>query len=322
MERDASSGSPDLALSFSSRAALVVLLALAGSATAASIGLEGPSLDEIEPAAPPAEGPVKVQVECPSASASEPPMALELAFTHTKSWMNVSLAPDSYEVDPSDCRQEPWTRNATLSVGVSKRAPAYLATRLGLEARLETEDGRQTARDEAVVTPAYHPEVDAYFVESNLTVGPEGTAATVYLENRANGDTRFEFELANQTELQRQGLEAIAPSTVVLRSQATGGENTDEIAKLQIRQPEAQDSGAYGARLELRVSSMYAADTELGHTNRTLELDLRVQPPEPVSPPEQQNDTADEQTRASPLPVGLIVPAAIVALGLARHQRD
>lgn len=257
---------------------LAVLVIAAGPGLAASIQLDlGEVPDPVDPTGPAASTTARLEVSCPSSDEGGEPRNVNLSASAGEPWASPTLEPDRFEVPVDQCREAPWEAEPDLTVAVSRDAPAFASTEVQVSAELTTSEANGTASDRVTVTPGYHQNVTAAFEMANVTVDPEdGGTALLRVDNHSNGDTRFEFALANPETVRQVDLKPVVPEPTVLGSTATGAETTGETIPVRVIEPGGNVTEAFATPMEIRVRAFYAGHPSIGSTNRTAAVDLWV----------------------------------------------
>jgi hypothetical protein len=227
-----------------------------------------PGPEEIRPLGPPGQWQCTAEVEW-SGGTSEPvnPTSLTINTANQKSWMNVIISPSSMTFTPPQGDTRTETKDFTVSVSLRQDAPAFVATQLRLVPDLQPGTGEG---QEAVTNPTQIAVTPGYFNLYNVRLdgkiaegGPDSEVTfPMVIENFSNGDTRFEFSVAQEGGTP-EGFQTALPSPLTVRSQATGGENTQGQATFQVFTPFKNGYVNRIASIQLTVDSFYAADTSI-----------------------------------------------------------
>lgn len=163
-------------------------------------------------------------------------------------------------------------------------------------------DGEATFEVEATYVHGYTVEV----VDADVTLRPvidPPAFGTIAIANRANGPTRFDFEVATAAE----GVDTLVPGPLVFESAATGGTYTSGNAIVHFAPAPRIDAPV---DVEVRVSAAYALDPSV---ERPPPATVRFRVLPFVAEP------ADD--RDAPLPLGAAVVGLALAAAWSPHRR-
>jgi hypothetical protein len=184
--------------------------------------------------------------------------------------MNVIIAPNAMTVVPGDTspgEEITKTRQFGVSVSLTQNAPAFVASQLQLQPSTSpAQDQAQNTRDnptQLTVTPGYFNLYNVRLDGKIAEGGPDSSVTyPIVIDNFSNGDTRFEFSLKDSDNVPA-GYQPVTPEPLVVRSQATGGEQTQGQAAFQVFTPFSNGYVNRIASMALIVDSYYAADTSI-----------------------------------------------------------
>lgn len=191
------------------------------------------------------------------------PVGVTINPSGQASWMNVVVSPSSFTVFPPNDGPGERVEPFEVSVSLTADAPAFIQSRLALEPQLETgqdQDPRESGT-EIAVTPGYFNLYNVRLDEKIQEGGPDsGVLFPIQVSNFSNGDTRFDFRLAQEEA--PAGHQAVIPDQLVLRS-VTSGEETRGTANFQVFTPFKNGYVNRIASIQLLVESSYAPDTSI-----------------------------------------------------------
>ncbi len=234
--------------------------------------------DEIRPLSTPGSWSCTADPRVTTGPVSDPAtfISIQLEPENEQSWMNTVIAPTSlvFEYVQGEGYE---AQNFNVEVALTQNAPAFESNRLTIGGNVISE-GAPAGRSVSVqptdilVTPSYF---NLYNVRLDTKIGQGGPQDSVdyniQIDNFSNGDTRFEFNPANE-EIP-EGFQAVPPDPVVLQSEATGGERTTEQVTFSVYTPYRNGYVNEVGAIRLAISSAYATDTTyegVGSTISTL----------------------------------------------------
>lgn len=250
-------------------AAGLLVLTLAGVASADHGPEEVQAHDTTieEPVAPlgsPGEAVLPVEVPCTEEENGTVEARAELA-----------QAPETLVFDARDGEADlaeacPESHTLVLEVPVEVRftqqAPAFEPQQADVDVHVQKQapDGNTTtlppAQASVTATPDYFNQFNANLQTKIAEAGPqEQVRYTIAIDNYSNGDTRFTFSLPAELP---GGFEAVVPSPMVIQTNATGGDASDE-ATFTVFTPFHNGWVNEVGAIQLRIDSFYAANTSI-----------------------------------------------------------
>lgn len=191
-------------------------------------------------------------------------LTINLQATDAPSWANVIIAPSALSFTYSPQDQGYPSVPFSVSIALTQNAPAFQSTKVTLSGQATGSQAQDISvlTTQLTVTPGYF---NLYNVRVDNKIGQGGPQDSVVypiqIDNFSNGETRFEFSLAQEDT--PAGFQAVIPEPIVLQSQATGGETTSGQVTFSVYTPYQNGYVNEVGSIQLRVDSSYAPNTNI-----------------------------------------------------------